>query len=81
MKNRVIKYCQDNNIEVEIQKEDIDKLLKEYKKLKKYSKSSMHEIERLSGKKTKIEKCIQLKVEQKVHFWKMHTVDKYLSFE
>ena len=46
------------DVEVEIQKEDIDKLLKEYKKLKKYSKSSMHEIERLSGKKTKIEKLV-----------------------
>lgn len=46
------------DVEVEIQKEDIDKLLKEYKKLKKYSKSSMHEIEKLSGKKTKIEKLV-----------------------
>jgi hypothetical protein len=40
-------------------KEDIDRLLKEYKKLKKYSKSSIYELEKLSGKKTKIEKLIE----------------------
>jgi len=47
------------DVKVEMPKEDIDRLLKEYKKLKKYSKSSIYELEKLSGKKTKIEKLIE----------------------
>jgi hypothetical protein len=46
------------DVKVEMPKEDIDRLLKEYKKLKKYSKSSIYELEKLSGKKTKIEKLV-----------------------
>ena len=46
------------DVEVEMPKEDIDRLLKEYKKLKKYQKSSMCAIEKLSGKKTKVDKLI-----------------------
>ena len=46
------------DVKVEMPKEDIDRLLKEYKKLKKYAKSSIYELEKLSGKKTKIEKLV-----------------------
>ena len=46
------------DVEVEMPKEDIDRLLKDYKKLKKYQKSSMCEIEKLSGKKTKVDKLV-----------------------
>ena len=46
------------DVKVEMPKDDIDRLLKEYKKLKKYSKSSIYELEKLSGKKTKIEKLV-----------------------
>ena len=35
-----------------------DEVTKEYKKLKKYQKSSMCEIEKLSGKKTKVDKLV-----------------------
>ena len=41
------------DVEVEMPHEDIQKLVKEYKRLKKYQKSSMCEIEKLSGKKNK----------------------------
>ena len=46
------------DVEVEMHKEDIDRLLKEYKKLKKYQKSSICAIEKLSGKKTKIDRLV-----------------------
>ena len=46
------------DVEVEMPHEDIQKLVKEYKKLKKYQKSSMCEIEKLSGKKTKVDKLV-----------------------
>ena len=43
------------DVEVEMPKEDINRLLKQYKKLKKYQKSSLYQIEKLSGKKTKVD--------------------------
>tara|TARA_B100000927_G_scaffold219472_1_gene179505 strand:- start:38 stop:241 length:204 start_codon:yes stop_codon:yes gene_type:complete len=46
------------DVEIEMPHEEIQKLIKEYKKLKKYQKSSMCEIEKLSGKKTKVEKLV-----------------------
>lgn len=46
------------DVEVEMPKEDINRLLKQYKKLKKYQKSSLYQIEKLSGKKTKIDELI-----------------------
>jgi|TARA_Y100000389_G_scaffold176571_1_gene188184 hypothetical protein len=46
------------DVEVEMPHEEIQKLIKSYKKIKKYSKSSMHEIEKLHGKKTKVEKLV-----------------------
>lgn len=52
-------FNKDFDIEFEIPKSDIDSLLKKYKKLKKYQKSSFHEIEKLNGKTTAIDKMIQ----------------------
>lgn len=46
------------DVEVEMPQEDINRLLKQYKKLKKYQKSSLYQIEKLSGKKTKIDELI-----------------------
>lgn len=47
------------DVEVEMPKEDINRLLKQYKKLKKYQKSSLYQIEKLSGKKTKVDELIE----------------------
>ena len=41
-----------------IKNREVNKLIKEYKKLKKYQKSSIFEIEKLSGYETKIDKLI-----------------------
>jgi len=41
-----------------IKNKEVNKLIKEYKKLKKYQKSSIFEIEKLSGHETKIDKLI-----------------------
>ena len=46
------------DVEVEMPQEDINRLLKQYKKLKKYQKSSLYQIEKLSGKKTKVDELI-----------------------
>ena len=46
------------NVSVEIPKEGIDKIIKDYKKMKRYEKSSMFAIEKLSNKDTKIDKLI-----------------------
>ena len=46
------------NVGVEIPKEGIDKIIKDYKKMKRYEKSSMFAIEKLSNKETKIDKLI-----------------------
>ena len=48
----------DKEISLYIRNREVDKLIKEYKKLKKYQKSSIFEIEKLSGKETKIDKLI-----------------------
>ena len=48
-----------DSVDVEISKDDINKLIKRYKKLKKYQKSNFHTIEALDGKDAIIEKLIQ----------------------
>ena len=48
----------DKELRLYIRNREVDKLIKEYKKLKKYQKSSIFEIEKLSGKDTKIDKLI-----------------------
>lgn len=48
----------DKEVKVYIKNKEVDELIKEYKKLKKYQKSSIFEIEKLSGKETKIDRLI-----------------------
>lgn len=52
------KPADDKKIVLKIKNKEIDNLIKQYKKLKKYQKSSIFEIEKLSGKETKIDKLI-----------------------
>ena len=48
-----------DSVEVEMSKGDMKRLIKKYKKLKKFQKSNLHTIETLRGKDTIIEKLIQ----------------------
>lgn len=41
-----------------IRKSEVQKIIKDYKKIKKYMKSSIFEVERLSGKETKVDKLL-----------------------
>jgi hypothetical protein len=47
------------NIDIEIPKQDLTRLVKKYKKLKKYQKSNLHAIEKLGGKNTVIDRLIE----------------------
>ena len=38
-----------NNLKVEINNDEVSKLLKEYKKIKKYMKSPLYEVKKLDG--------------------------------
>ena len=53
------KPADDKQFRLYIKNKEVDKLIKEYKKLKKYQKSSIFEIEKLSGQDTKIDKLIK----------------------
>jgi len=48
----------DKKFRLYIKNNEVDKLIKEYKNLKKYQKSSIFQIEKLSGQETKIDKLI-----------------------
>lgn len=39
----------DNKLKVEIDSIEVDKLLKQYKKIKKYMKSSLYEVKKIDG--------------------------------
>jgi hypothetical protein len=52
------KPAEDKKLNLYIKNNAVDKLIKDYKKLKKYQKSSMFQIEKLSGQETKIDKLI-----------------------
>ncbi len=41
-----------------IRKSEVQKIIRDYKKIKKYMKSSIFEAERLSGKETKVDKLL-----------------------
>jgi hypothetical protein len=43
------KMSQGFDVEIEMPKSDIDKLLKQYKKIKKYQKSSLYAIKTMDG--------------------------------
>lgn len=49
----------DKKFNLYIKTKEIDKIIKEYKKLKKYKKSSFFQIEKLSGQDTQIDKLIE----------------------
>ena len=49
---------EDRELKLNIRSSEINKIIKQYKKLKKFKKSSMHEITKLSGEETKIDKLI-----------------------
>ena len=53
------KPTDDKTLRLYIKNKEVDKLIKTYKKLKKYQKSSIFEIEKLSGQETKIDKLIK----------------------
>lgn len=38
-----------NNLKVEINRDEVDKLLKEYKKIKKYMRSSLYQVKKIDG--------------------------------
>ena len=48
----------DREVKLYVRNSEVDKLIKEYKKIKKYQKSSFFEIEKLSGQETKVDKLI-----------------------
>jgi len=52
------KPADDKEFRLYIKNKEVNKIIKEYKKLKKYQKSSIFEIEKLSGKETHIDKLI-----------------------
>jgi len=52
------KPSKDKELKLYIKNREVEKLIKEYKKLKKYQKSSIFEIEKLSGQETKIDKLL-----------------------
>jgi hypothetical protein len=52
------KPADDKELRLYIRNREVNKLIKEYKKLKKYQKSSIFEIEKLSGIDTKIDRLI-----------------------
>ena len=52
------KPVDDKEFRLYIKNREVNKLIKEYKKLKKYQKSTIFEIEKLSGQETRIDKLI-----------------------
>ena len=47
------------SVEFVLPKEDMRKLMKQYKKLKKYQKSNLHTLQKLEGKKTVIDELVE----------------------
>ena len=47
------------SVEFELPKEDMKRLIKKYKQLKKYQKSNLHTLQKLDGKKTVIDELIE----------------------
>ena len=48
-----------DSVDVEMSKDDMKKLIKKYKKLKKYQNSNFHAIRKLNGDETIIDKLIK----------------------
>ena len=49
----------DGKAKVFVQKEEVEKLIKEYKKIKKYMKSSLYEIKNLDGSETLVNNLLK----------------------
>jgi hypothetical protein len=49
---------EDKEFKLNIRTSEINKIIKDYKKLKKYQKSSIFEIQKISGQQTQIDKLI-----------------------
>jgi len=49
---------EDKELRLKIRNSEIGKIIKDYKKLKKYQKSSLYQVQKLSGKETAIEKLV-----------------------
>jgi hypothetical protein len=47
------------NLEIEINKDEINKILKKYKKIKKYQRSPLFEVKTMDGTETYVSKLIQ----------------------
>ena len=47
------------SVEFELPREDMKRLMKKYKQLKKYQKSNLHTLQKLDGKKTVIDDLIE----------------------
>ncbi len=43
---------------VNVDQDEYNKLIKEYKRLKKYQKSNMYEVSKLSGKETELDRLL-----------------------
>jgi len=55
----LIQIMTDNSELSEGQKDEVSRILKKYKKLKKYQKSNLFTIQKLSGKSTVIDKLLE----------------------
>ena len=49
---------EDKEFVLNINGKEVQKIIKEYKKLKKYQKSSLFEVQKLSGQETSIDKLV-----------------------
>ena len=47
-----------NKLKVEINSDEVDKLLKQYKKIKKYMKSSLYEVNKIDGTEKVVSKLL-----------------------
>ncbi len=54
------KKKEDGKAVVNVDQDEYNKLIKEYKKLKKFQKSNMYEISKLSGKETELDRLLAM---------------------
>jgi hypothetical protein len=47
-----------DDLKLQIRTDEVDKLIKEYKRLKKYQKSTLYELSRISGKDNVLDKLL-----------------------
>jgi len=49
----------DKEIRLKVRNSEINRIIKDYKRLKKYQKSSLYEVQKLSGQETAIDKLVK----------------------